>query len=60
MGKKFNVKVTETYYVKLDQEDFDMLKEAAEEGDMQMIHEQADSAYKEECTVEKVKSDKAD
>jgi len=54
VSKKFNVKITETFYVKVDQESFEMLKEAAEEGDMQMIHEESDSAYKEECTVEKV------
>lgn len=52
--KKFNVKITETHFVKMDQEEFDMLKEAAEEGDMQMIHETCDSSHKEECTVEKV------
>lgn len=52
--KKFNVKITETFYVKVDEEEFEMLKEAAEEGDMQVIHETSDSAYREECTVEKV------
>lgn len=53
MGKKFKVKITETFYVKVDERSFEMLKEAAAEGDMQMIHEQSDDAYKEECTVEK-------
>jgi hypothetical protein len=58
MSKKFKVKITETFYVKVDQESFDMLKEAASEGDMQMIHEQSDDSYKEECTVEKVIDEK--
>ena len=57
--KKFNVKITETFYVEVDQTEFDMLKSAAEEGDMQMIHETADSSYKEECTVEKVSNETA-
>ena len=52
--KIFKAKITETFYVNVDERSFKLLKEAAEEGDMQMIHEESDSAYKSECTVEKV------
>lgn len=55
MSKKFKVRIMQIVFTEMDQEDFDMLKEACfEDGDRQMLNETVDFDCDADLTIEKV------